>query len=124
MLKRFSHVMIYATDLERAMKWYVDALGFVVNYSSAPHYASMQHPALHLRVDLHPDPKKENVGCGAMLYFAADDLDKTVAELRRRGIQVSDPRSRGDSPRFTEFADSEGNPIGLYEDNSTGSKSD
>src|SRR6185437_1174166 len=98
------------------MKWYVDTLGFVVNYASAPHYASMHHPMLQLRIDLHPDPKKENVGRGAMLYFAADDLDKTLAELRSRGIQVSDPRSRGDSPRFTEFADSEGNPIGLYED--------
>lgn len=116
MLKRFSHVMIYTTDFERAMKWYVDALGFKVNYASVPYYASMQHPTLQLRVDLHPDPKKENVGRGAMLYFAADDLDNTVAELRSRGIHVSDPRSRGDSPRFTEFADSEGNPIGLYED--------
>lgn len=122
MLKRFSHVMMYVTDLERAMKWYVDALGFKVNYASAPHYASMQHLTLQLRVDLHPDPKKENVGRGAMLYFAADDLDKTVADLRGRGVHVSDPRSRGDSPRFTEFADSEGNPIGLYEDKPAPSK--
>ena len=122
MLKRFSHVMIYATDLERAMEWYVEALGFKVNYASAPYYASMQHPTLQLRVDLHPDPKKENVGRGAMLYFSADDLDKTVADLRSRGIQVSDPRSRGDSPRFTEFADCEGNPIGLYEDKPDHSK--
>ncbi len=122
MLKRFSHVMIYATDLERAMKWYVDALGFNVNYASVPHYVSMHHPELQLRVDLHPDPKKENVGRGAMLYFAAEDLDKTVAELRSRGIHVSDPRSRGESPRFTEFADSEGNPIGLYEDKPAPSK--
>lgn len=122
MLKRFSHVMIYATDLERAMKWYVDVLGFKPNYASVPHYVSMHHPTLQLRVDLHPDPKKENVGCGAMLYFAADDLDKTVTELRSHGIHVSDPRSRGDSPRFTEFADSEGNPIGLYEDKARESK--
>lgn len=122
MLARFSHVMIYATDLERAIKWYVEALGFVVNYASAPHYASLRHPTLQLRIDLHPDPKRENVGRGAMLYFAADDLDKTVAELGSRGVHVSDPRSRGDSPRFTEFADSEGNPIGLYEDKPAQSK--
>ena len=122
MLKRFSHVMMYATDLERAIKWYVDTLGFVVNYASAPYYASMHHSTLQLRVDLHPDPNEKNVGRGAMLYFAADDLDKTVAELRSRGIQVSDPRSRGDSPRFTEFADSEGNPIGLYEDKPAASR--
>ena len=32
-----------------------------------------------------------------------------------RGISVSDPRRRGQSPRFTDFANSEGNPLGLYE---------
>jgi predicted enzyme related to lactoylglutathione lyase len=50
-----------------------------------------------------------------MVYFAARDLDAAVRFLREKGVTVSDPRKRGDSPRFTEFADSEGNPIGLYE---------
>ena len=70
---------------------------------------------MKLRLDLHPDAKGENVGRGAMVYFTATDLDASVGSLRQRGVTVSDPRRRGDSPRFTEFADSEGNPLGLYE---------
>ncbi|HET6250943.1 MAG TPA: VOC family protein [Tepidisphaeraceae bacterium] len=115
MLTAFSHVMVYVTDMPRAIKWYADALGFAVKYAAAPHYASLWNETLKLRIDLHPDPKGENVGHGSMIYFNADDLDKAVAALRARGVQVSDPRRRASSPRFTEFADSEGNIIGLYE---------
>jgi predicted enzyme related to lactoylglutathione lyase len=116
MLTKFSHIMIHVNDMERAVKWYADALGFVAKYVAAPHYASLWHESLKLRIDLHPDPAGGNVGHGSIIYFASEDLDQTVAELRRRGVHVSDPRSRENSPRFTELADSEGNIIGLYEE--------
>jgi predicted enzyme related to lactoylglutathione lyase len=112
---QFSHVMVYVKDMDRAALWYQEALGFVVKYLAAPHYASLWQESMKLRLDLHPDPQGSNVGHGSMIYFTAADLDEAVAFLRDRGITVSDPRRRGDSPRFTEFADSEGNPLGLYE---------
>lgn len=112
---QFSHVMLYVKDMERAAKWYQDVLGFGVQYLAAPHYASLRHEAMKLRLDLHPDPQDANAGRGAMVYFSAPDLDAAVAFFREKGVTVSDPRKRGDSPRFTELADSEGNPIGLYE---------
>lgn len=112
---QFSHVMIYVNDMERAAKWYQDVLGFGVQYLAVPHYGTLQHAAMKLRLDLHPDPNHTNVGHGAMVYLAAQDLDTAVRLLREKGVTVSDPRKRGGSPRFTEFADSEGNPIGLYE---------
>jgi predicted enzyme related to lactoylglutathione lyase len=114
MVLEFSHVMLYVNDMERAARWYLEALGFTVRYLAAPHYASLWHASMKLRLDMHPDPPGTNVGRGAMLYFTAADLD-AAAFLRGRGITVSDPRRRGDSPRFTEFADSEGNSLGLYE---------
>lgn len=112
---QFSHVMLYVNDMDRAARWYRDVLGFDVQYLAAPHYASLRYEQMKLRVDLHPDPQGQNVGRGSMLYFSAVDLDAAVTSLRERGVTVSDPRRRGDSPRFTEFADSEGNPLGLYE---------
>lgn len=115
MLTSFSHVMLYVTDMTRAVKWYTDVLGFAVRYLSAPHYASLWHEVLRLRIDLHPDSPGGNAGRGSMIYFTAANLDQAVAELRGHGVHVSDPRSRANSPRFTEFADSEGNTLGLYE---------
>ena len=112
---QFSHVMLYVNDMARAARWYQDVLGFGVKYLAAPDYASLWQDSMNLRLDLHPDPQGQHVGRGSMIYFTAPDLDAAVALLRGRGVAVSDPRRRGASPRFTEFADSEGNPLGLYE---------
>jgi predicted enzyme related to lactoylglutathione lyase len=112
---QFSHVLIYVKDMERAAKWYEDVLGFNVKHMSAPNYATLYHGPMSLRLDLHPDPSGQNVGRGSMVYFASADLDGTIATLREQNVTVSEPRQRGESPRFTEFADSEGNPLGLYE---------
>lgn len=112
---QFSHVMQYVHDMQRAAKWYQEVLGFEVKYIAVPHYATLWHESMKFRLDLHPTAAGQNVGGGSMIYFSAADLDAAVASLRQRGVTVSDPRKRGDSPRFTEFADSEGNPIGLYE---------
>ena len=114
MLSRFSHVMLYVQDLQRAATWYVKVLGFGIRFLAAPHYATLWNESLKLRIDLHPDQRGGNIGHGPMVYFVADDLDATIASLRAHGVQASDPRSRGDSPRFTEFVDSEGNVLGLY----------
>ena len=115
MFSGFSHMMLYVNDMQRAVNWYEQVLGFSVAYLSPPHYASLWHESLKFRVDLHPDTQGGNVGRGAMIYFVATDLDAAVTALRARGVNVSDPRSRAGSPRFTEFADSEGNSLGLYE---------
>ena len=115
MLAGFSHIMLYVHDMPRAAKWYQDVLSFTVRYLAAPHYASLWNERFNFRIDLHPEQAAGNVGHGAMIYFVADDLDETIASLRARGVHVSDARRRGDSPRFTEFADSEGNTLGLYE---------
>jgi predicted enzyme related to lactoylglutathione lyase len=112
---QFSHVLIYVKDMERAAKWYEDILGFNVQHLSAPNYATLYHGPMSLRLDLHPDPSGQNVGRGSMVYFASHDLDDAIEILRRQDVVVSEPRQRGESPRFTEFADSEGNPLGLYE---------
>lgn len=112
---QYSHIMLYVNDMERAAGWYRNVLGFAVQYMAAPHYATLRHESMDLRLDLHPDPGGHNVGHGAMIYFTDPDLDAAVALLRRQGVHVSEPRSRGNSPRFTEFVDSEGNVLGLYE---------
>lgn len=115
---QFSHVMFYVKDMDRAVRWYQQSLGFDIKYLAPPHYASLWQETMKFRIDLHPDPQGVNVGQGPMTYFVTDDLDGAVTFLRSRGISVSDPRQRGDSPRFTEFGDSEGNPLGLYESRS------
>ena len=117
MFRQFSHVMLYVNDVSRAVAWYCDTLGFAINFNDAPHYASVKHDELKLRLDLHPDRKGTNVGHGAEIYFLVDQIDAAVAALRAKGLTVPDPRSEGGGAVwFTSFKDSEGNTLGVWED--------
>jgi predicted enzyme related to lactoylglutathione lyase len=119
-LRQFSHVMLYVNDVSRAVAWYRDTLGFSIRFESAPHYASLQHDRLKLRLDLHPDRNGQNVGRGAEVYFQTDDINAAVADLRAGGLTVPDPRSEGGGAVwFTSFKDSEGNTLGLWEERGT-----
>jgi catechol 2,3-dioxygenase-like lactoylglutathione lyase family enzyme len=113
MFARFSHVMMYVSDLKRAIEWYEGILGFQTRFAAVPHYASLYHPGLQFQLDLHPAPAgSPDIGHGPLAYFGAADLDATVAQLRAKGVKVSDPRQEGGA-RFTDFSDSEGNVLGL-----------
>src|SRR2546423_9601026 len=120
MLTRFSHVMMYVYDLDRAVKWYTEILGFRIQFVAPKHYASLFHERMKCRLDLHPTSAgNPNVGHGPIAYFSTDDIDRDVAELRGKGVTVEDPRTEGSSPRFCGFKDSEGNWLGLEEDTVT-----
>ncbi|HEY7087334.1 MAG TPA: VOC family protein [Tepidisphaeraceae bacterium] len=116
MLTKFSHVMLWVEDLDRAVKFWEQHFDFKPRMVAAGHYAVLHHQAMNFPLHLHPTKKGDpNVGHGPQVYFVADDLDREVARLRAAGLKVTDPRSESGSPRFCETQDSEGNPIGLTE---------
>jgi predicted enzyme related to lactoylglutathione lyase len=116
MLEGFSHVMLYVAELDRAVTWYQEKLGFQTRFVVPNAFASLDHVAAGFRLDLHPsEAERRDVGFGAIPYFRVSDLDRTVEQLRARGVKVQDPRREGSSPRFATFWDSEGNALGLHE---------
>jgi glyoxylase I family protein len=67
-----------------------------------------------------PDPPRRPSypeACGLRhLAFAVDDLEQTVADLRRHEVSVEDIRvDEYTGKRFTFFADPDGLPLELYE---------
>lgn len=116
MFDRFSHVMVYVRDLDRAVEWYERTLGFVRNFVAPGAYASLRHDGMGCRLDLHPsEAGGRDVGFGPMPYFLVRRFDEALAELERKGVKTSPPRREGHSPRFATFWDSEGNALGLEE---------
>ncbi len=115
MFEKISHTMFYVTDLNRAVKWYTDKLGCKVNFQAGPHYASLRLESVGYQIDLHPtEANSKDVGFGPMLYFASKNLDKTIVDLKEKGIKVGEPKSEGDH-RFVTFWDSEGNALGVQQ---------
>lgn len=117
MFKKLSHPMLYANDLDRAVAFYKDRLGFKVNFHHPKAYASLFHEGMGCRLDLHPsEANSKDIGFGAITYFATENMDRDIAALKEKGVKVAEPRREGNSPRFVTFWDSEGNALGLEEE--------
>ena len=116
MLTRFSHVMLFVTDLDRAVAWYGQHLGFEPRFVVPGQYASLHNKAIDVRLDLHPtETAGRDVGFGPMPYFAVEHMDTFLATLKSAGVRAGEPRREGGSTRFVTIWDSEGNAIGLEE---------
>jgi predicted enzyme related to lactoylglutathione lyase len=108
--------MLYVTDLERAVAFYRDKLGFAIRFHHPKTFASLIHTGMGCRLDLHPsEAEQRDVGFGAIIYFASNNLDGDLAVLKDNGVRVGEPRREGNGPRFMTFWDSEGNALGLEE---------
>lgn len=115
-IKAISHTMIFTLDHARAIKWYVDILGFKVRFEVPGNYASLFHADLNYRLDLHPsEAGGVDVGHGPMLYFTTSNIEEDLQLLSQKGVKVSKARREGNSPLFATFWDSEGNALGLEE---------
>jgi catechol 2,3-dioxygenase-like lactoylglutathione lyase family enzyme len=116
MFERFSHVMLYAHDLHRAVDWYTKVLGCRVDFLAGDTHASLTEPDTGQRIDLHPiSTGAGNAGLGAIPYFSVKRIDDAVLTLRSRNVMVSDPKSETGNARCATFSDSEGNTLGLEE---------
>lgn len=118
MLKSFSHVMIFSSDVARSIKWYKDILGFDVRQSFAPQYAILFHPQIQMRLDLHGPLEDGNTpaGCGTVTWFGVGNMTEAVEALKRKGVTAETPRREGQSPLFTQFKDPDGNVLGFEEE--------
>lgn len=116
MFKGLSHIMLYVTDFQRALDWYTGVLGCEINFSHAPHYASLRLASAGLNLSLHPtEAGGKDVGFGPLPYFQVADIDAVLKQLASKGVRVGQARSESGSPKFATFWDSEGNALGLQE---------
>ncbi len=117
MFKKNSHIMMYVNDLNRAVTWYKEKLNFSEIFVVPNSYASLKHTEMNFKLDLHPsEADSKDVGFGPMQYFTAKNFDQDMQSLKDKNVKVGTPRKEGDSPRFVTFWDSEGNALGLIEE--------
>ena len=120
------HIAIIVSDYARSKDFYVNKLGFtVIRENFRPGKNDWK---LDLRVNetteleifgVSNPPKRvtrpEAAGLRHLAFYT-EDIEKTVAELKRMGIEVEPIRvDEFTGTRFTFFADPDGLPLELHE---------
>jgi catechol 2,3-dioxygenase-like lactoylglutathione lyase family enzyme len=105
------HVSINVTDTTSAVEFYTSVLGLTVrddrpDFSFAGAWLDLAGQLVHLlEIDM-PDDRGQHFAIGV------DDIDAVVAEIRGRGVTISDPKPVG-SGRQSFLHDPSGNLVEL-----------
>ena len=121
MIMGLAHVCFIVADLERAVAFYRDKLGFepafdFVNAQGAE-FGQYLHAGRGTFVELFQGELKP-VAEGQSyrhLCLQVDDIQATSAELRRRGVEVSEVKKGTDNSWQAWLADADGNRIELHQ---------
>ncbi len=106
------HVYYWTRDIDRAVAFYTDVLGFTLARRSGHEWAELD--AGPLRFALHGT--EDDLPPSGTVVLRVDDLDEARATLERRGAVfdafVGDVEGFA---RFATFRDPDGNPVQLIE---------
>jgi catechol 2,3-dioxygenase-like lactoylglutathione lyase family enzyme len=120
------HLALNVRDVDAMKRFYVDALGFAVEWEPDPDnvYLSsgIDNLALHRSRLRSPDEQASSGEAGAaeggvldhlgLIVRSADDVDRWAAFLESRGVTLdAKPRTHRDGARSCYFSDPEGNKI-------------
>jgi catechol 2,3-dioxygenase-like lactoylglutathione lyase family enzyme len=113
------HLALNVRDLERMKRFYVDLLGFAVEWEPDPDnvYLSsgIDNLALHraaVRADDRATPAVEALDHLGLIVRAADDVDRWAEFLKSRGVAIdAAPRTHRDGARSFYFRDPDGNRV-------------
>jgi catechol 2,3-dioxygenase-like lactoylglutathione lyase family enzyme len=116
----FNHAMIYVKDVNRALAFYRDLLGFKLiedfRYDGVPVYARLRAPGGDGTIALHQaGPSASLVSEGVRLYFEVRDLDDFCRKLLAKGFYITKmPRMMEWGWRHAYLNDPDGHEISLY----------
>jgi glyoxylase I family protein len=113
MFKGIEHTAIATRDPERLAQWYVDTLGFRINYRYGPFvFAKAPDGSMIEFIPSEGDVPEQDLRTPGIrhLAIAVDDFDLALEELRRKNVKwVGEPRTSSEGNRLAFFEDGDGN---------------
>ncbi len=111
---RLNHVTVGVSDVERSVSFY-ETLGLEQIVSSYPSYARFACPDGDSTLSLLALAESVAATATTTVHFECDELDRTVAELKRKGLVFEqDPIDQPYLWREAILKDPDGNVIFLY----------
>jgi catechol 2,3-dioxygenase-like lactoylglutathione lyase family enzyme len=112
-------------DVDAAIRFYTERLGFTVQLHPAPGFAMLARGDLRLLVNAMggpggaaqpmPDGRRPEPGGWNRIQLQVDDLDREVERLRQAGAQFRNDIVTGFGGKQILLEDPAGNPIELFE---------
>ena len=121
MIKQIKFVSIPVADQNRALDFYTEKLGFTIitdqPFDEKQRWIELRIPKAETRVVLFtPEGEEKRIGSMMNMSYACDDIDKTYAELKKRGVQFESVPSKEPLGTYAMFKDSEDNRFVLSSD--------
>jgi glyoxylase I family protein len=115
-------VRYQVSDVDRAMSFYVDLLGFRLDQRNGP-IGAISRGALHLLLSgpgssgsrPMPDGRRQEPGGWNRIVIYVDDLATLVGKLRGTGTAFRNDVEVGPGGKQIQIEDPDGNPIEIHE---------
>lgn len=117
-------VRYVVSDVDEAVSFYTEALGFSVEMHPSPGFAAISHGELRLLLNrpgaggagqAMPDGQVPAPGGWNRIQFEVEDLEAAVARLRAAGSRFRNEIVVGRGGKQILLEDPSGNPIELFE---------
>ena len=116
-------VRYQVTDVARAVKFYVEQLGFELKHQQLPAFANVSLGALHLLLSGPgasgsrplPDGRQQQPGGWNRIVLRVHDLPAVIADLERGALKFRNKMEEGPGGSQIQIEDPDGNPIELFE---------
>ncbi|MDQ3926261.1 MAG: VOC family protein [Actinomycetota bacterium] len=114
MIKGVANVWVPVEDVERALDFYQNTLGFSLIKRDGP-WAEVDASGLNIGLNGR-EPEGAQSSGGPVITFQPDaGLEATIEDLKGKGVEFPAGISEHDWGRVVTFTDSEGNDLQLYE---------
>jgi len=118
MFKGLEHTAIASPQPEQLARWYVENLGFVINFSYAGNYFVKAANGTMLEIipsDGQPAPQKMKDPGIRHLAISVDDFDRAHDRLKQLGVKFLTEPLNNQGNGLVFFADGDGNILHLIQ---------
>lgn len=119
---RIGFVKVFITDLRRSLEFYTRTLGMELDYTDHKNWAQFKSgPDISLAIERtdanHEELGSKVVGRFVGVTFMVDDIARTCAELRARGVRFTgEPEKQHWGGTLAHFSDLDGNILTLMQE--------
>lgn len=119
----FWGVRYQVKDVQRAVKFYTQTLGFNLDMQNLPVFGQVSVGGLRLILSgpgasgsrPMPDGRQQEPGGWNRVLLQVQDLNACVAELKETGLRFRNEMESGPGGKQIQIEDPDGNPIELFE---------